>query len=93
VEGISPVLSSSLLWHSAWLRWQQAARFFDFVFLSYHLDPQAIAWVNRAFLCECQLTGRCLLSIRCSLNPRGYAALPMIRGFNFHQWLTTGQNT
>jgi hypothetical protein len=42
VEGISPLRCSSLLPHSAWLRCQQAARFFDFVFTSHDLDLQAI---------------------------------------------------
>jgi hypothetical protein len=42
VEGISPLRCSSLLPHSAWLRCQAAARFFDFVFSSHDLDLQDI---------------------------------------------------
>jgi hypothetical protein len=42
VERISPLFCSSLLSHSAWLRWQAAARFLDFVVSSHDLDLQAI---------------------------------------------------
>jgi hypothetical protein len=41
-EGISPLGCSHLLPHSARLHCEQTARFFNFVFLSYDLDLQAI---------------------------------------------------
>jgi hypothetical protein len=46
-------------------------------------NASKIACVIHAFLFEFQRTGRCLVSVRCSLNAQGRAALPMTRGFNF----------
>jgi hypothetical protein len=44
-----------------------------------------VAWVIHGLLLERQSTGRCLASVLCSLNTRGRAGVPIMKGLVFPQ--------
>ena len=83
--GINFTVTLLITFVTEWLvAFSTSSKIFWFCLLIIWFTPSSpslkLVWVIHAFLLECHSSGRCLVSIHCSLSAQGGAALPKTRG-------------